>query len=42
MVDTVRQLREKKLEDLKGRMKKKSIGRIYNSKVPSRKNCKKT
>ena len=37
MVDTVRQLREKKLEDLKGRMKKKSIGRIYNSKVPSRK-----
>ena len=37
MSDTVRQLREKKLEDLKKRMKKKSIGRTYNSKVPSRK-----
>ena len=37
MSDTVRQLREKKLEDLKGRMKKKSIGKMYNSKVPSRK-----
>ena len=37
MSDTVRQLREKKLEDLKGKMKKKSIGRMYNSKVPSRK-----